>query len=153
MKKRLWYNCFPVNLAKFLKTPFLQNTSGQLLLFLAFQNQLPKVFYEKRCSWKFTGKHLWFAKFLRTTFLQNTSGWLLLTFPFNFTKMGHWRTSANNCFCTALTPFTVIYLFYFIFLYSALSSSSSLLLLLISLFFFVQIQKASKNLNLVSHFH
>ena len=24
--------CFPVNFAKFLRTPFLQNTSGQLLL-------------------------------------------------------------------------------------------------------------------------
>ena len=30
--KRLWHRCFPVNFAKFLRTPFLQNTSGQLLL-------------------------------------------------------------------------------------------------------------------------
>ena len=29
------------------KTPFLQNTSGRLLLPLAFQKQLPEVFYEK----------------------------------------------------------------------------------------------------------
>ena len=29
-KKRLWHRCFPVNLAKFLRTPFLQNTSGCL---------------------------------------------------------------------------------------------------------------------------
>ena len=29
--QRLWHRCFPVNLAKFLRTPFLQNTSGQLL--------------------------------------------------------------------------------------------------------------------------
>ena len=28
LKKRLWYRCFPVNFAKFLRTPFLQNTSG-----------------------------------------------------------------------------------------------------------------------------
>ena len=28
----LWRRCFPVNFAKFLKTPLLQNTSGQLLL-------------------------------------------------------------------------------------------------------------------------
>ena len=27
-KKRLWYKCFPANLAKFQRTPFLQNTSG-----------------------------------------------------------------------------------------------------------------------------
>ena len=34
--------------AKFLKTPFLKNTSGRLLL--AFQKQPPEVFYEKMCS-------------------------------------------------------------------------------------------------------
>ena len=28
IKKRLWHSCFPVNFAKFLRTPFLQNTSG-----------------------------------------------------------------------------------------------------------------------------
>ena len=32
LKKRLWYRCFPVNFAKFPRTPFLQNTSGRLLL-------------------------------------------------------------------------------------------------------------------------
>ena len=29
---RLWHRSFPVNFVKFLRTPFLQNTSGQLLL-------------------------------------------------------------------------------------------------------------------------
>ena len=28
LKKRLWHRCFPVNFAKFLRTPFSQNTSG-----------------------------------------------------------------------------------------------------------------------------
>ena len=32
LEKRLWHRCFPVNFAKFLRTPFLQNTSGRLLL-------------------------------------------------------------------------------------------------------------------------
>ena len=32
LKKRLWHRCFPVNFAKILRTPFLQNTSGRLLL-------------------------------------------------------------------------------------------------------------------------
>ena len=31
-KKSLWYKRFPVKFAKFLRTPFLQNTFGQLLL-------------------------------------------------------------------------------------------------------------------------
>ena len=32
LKKRLWHRFFPVNFAKFLRTPFLKNTSGRLLL-------------------------------------------------------------------------------------------------------------------------
>ena len=36
LKKRLWHRCFPVNFEKFLRTPFLQNTSGRLLLSVAF---------------------------------------------------------------------------------------------------------------------
>ena len=32
LRKRLWHRCFPVNFAKFLRTPFLQKTSGRLLL-------------------------------------------------------------------------------------------------------------------------
>ena len=35
LKKRLWHRCFPVNFVKFLRIPFLQNTSGRLLLFSA----------------------------------------------------------------------------------------------------------------------
>ena len=31
-KKRLWHRCFPANFVKFLRTLFLQNTSGRLLL-------------------------------------------------------------------------------------------------------------------------
>ena len=33
LKQRLWHRCFPVNFVKFLRTPFLQNTSGRLLLY------------------------------------------------------------------------------------------------------------------------
>ena len=33
LKKRIWLWCFPVNYVKFLRTPFLQNTSGRLILF------------------------------------------------------------------------------------------------------------------------
>ena len=28
LKKRLWHKCFPVNVAKFLRIPFLKSTSG-----------------------------------------------------------------------------------------------------------------------------
>ena len=36
LKKRLWHSCFPVNFAKFLRTPFLQNTSGCCFLRFLF---------------------------------------------------------------------------------------------------------------------
>ena len=49
-KKRLPYKCFPVNFAKLLRTPFLQNTSRQLLL------STPRILFKsnkksiRRCS-------------------------------------------------------------------------------------------------------
>ena len=52
LKKRLWERCFPVNFAKFLRTPFLQNTSGRLLLcFMAF---IPPQRLKNICYWKST---------------------------------------------------------------------------------------------------
>ena len=32
LEKRLWQRCFPVNFSKFLRTPFIQSTSGRQLL-------------------------------------------------------------------------------------------------------------------------
>ena len=76
--QRLWHKCLPVNLAEFLRTPFLQKTSRQLLLLLAFKKQPPEVFYEKKGVLenftKFTEKHLRFVKFSRTPFLKNEFG-------------------------------------------------------------------------------
>ena len=58
LKKRLWHRCFPVNFVKFLRTPFLQNTSGRLLLGLYFQMKLSNIsFYLCRvCT---SGKIVW----------------------------------------------------------------------------------------------
>ena len=36
LKKRLWHRFFPLNFAKFLRTPVLQNNSGRLLLLLVY---------------------------------------------------------------------------------------------------------------------
>ena len=46
LKKRLWHRCFPVNFAKFSRTPFLQNTSERLLLIGSDNKYLrfPKLF-------------------------------------------------------------------------------------------------------------
>ena len=48
--KKDWHRCFLVNFVKVSKTPFLQNTSGWLLLEFGFKTtfkQPPEVFYEK----------------------------------------------------------------------------------------------------------
>ena len=47
LKKRLWLRCFPVNFAKFSRTPLLQNTSGRLLLniYTPLINYLPKILW------------------------------------------------------------------------------------------------------------
>ena len=41
LKKRFWHRRFPVNFARFLRTPFLQNISGQLLLIRSTLNVNP----------------------------------------------------------------------------------------------------------------
>ena len=38
LKKWLWHRCFPMNFAKFLRTPFLQNACGQMLLYINIYN-------------------------------------------------------------------------------------------------------------------
>ena len=48
LKKRLWHRCFSVNFVKYLRTPFLQNTSGRLLLILI--KTICKVQNES-CDW------------------------------------------------------------------------------------------------------
>ena len=45
LKKSLWHKYFPVNFAKFLRRPFLQNTSGQLLRSSHFRFSLPHAFW------------------------------------------------------------------------------------------------------------
>ena len=44
LKKRLWYRCFSVNFAKVLRTTFLQNTSGRLLLAFQWNSNITRNF-------------------------------------------------------------------------------------------------------------
>ena len=43
LKKRLWHRRFPVNFVKFLRTPFLQNTSGG-----CFRNSIISLLFTSR---------------------------------------------------------------------------------------------------------
>ena len=40
-KKRLWHRCFYLNFAKFLRTPYMQNTSGRLLFLVSLSTYVP----------------------------------------------------------------------------------------------------------------
>ena len=102
--KRLWHRCLPLNFAKFLRTLFLQNTSGgcfcmliriyllilrlQLFRFqtiqIPYRSSRPDMFCEKgvlRNFVKFRGKHLCQGLFfnkvpgLRTATLLKTRPW------------------------------------------------------------------------------
>ena len=86
---------------------FLGSINFQCMLSLVYTVYCQKLPHEYRCSVrkgvlknfvKFIGKHLcWIL------FLIKLQAWQLF-----------WRTSVNDCFCTALAPFTVAYPFYFI---------------------------------------
>ena len=47
LKRRLWHRCFPVNFVKFLRTLFLQNTFGRLLLQIAVKQSAENLSHTK----------------------------------------------------------------------------------------------------------
>ena len=59
LKKRLWHRYFPVNLAKFLRTPFLQKTSGRLQKYGSHQNHFRGALFKRCCGnlQKFIGQN------------------------------------------------------------------------------------------------
>ena len=92
LRKRFWHRCFPVNFAKFLRAPFLQNSPGQMLLIWVrwvhsfsvnitllwdfdietvaekiFRSSHSQMFFKKgvlKNFTKFSGRHLWWSVFL-----------------------------------------------------------------------------------------
>ena len=50
LKKRLWHRCFPVNFAKFLRTPILTNHLRQLLLNIDEYSLIMTEAAKKSCS-------------------------------------------------------------------------------------------------------
>ena len=74
IKKRLWHRCFPVNFAKFLRTPFLIEHLRWLLLYSQ------KMFCESLLQRDFPLKshHEMFLKFFWTVTFKTSSKWRLL---------------------------------------------------------------------------
>ena len=59
LEMRLWYRFFPANFAKFLRTPFLQNTLGRLLLSVGNILGLFSRLFNLSLSTSFLGNLLW----------------------------------------------------------------------------------------------
>ena len=96
LKKRLWHRCFPVNFAKFLRTPFRKNTSGRLLLSKRFVPS--EVFYKKGVLKKiqqFTGKRLF-----QSLSLNNVASLIKKhrCFPVNLAKLSRIFILHNSIF-------------------------------------------------------
>ena len=77
LKKRPWHRCFPVNFAKFLRTPVLQNTSARLLLcFMVFSDRefLPVQRFKNICYWKIDcgSKHYRLSKYFMKNLKWNS---------------------------------------------------------------------------------
>ena len=72
-KKRLWHKCFSVNFATFLRTSFLQNTSGRLLLSVTPLFDIWSQFLFKEhtklkwpyCSYRSSNPEMFFKKCVR----------------------------------------------------------------------------------------
>ena len=102
-KKRLWHKYFPVNLLKFLRTPFLQSTSRRLLLFFNFSEAATGGDLRKRCSWKsrkIYRKAPVVCQIFKNTFLQNTSA--TATLLKSGTANSVWKT-LDECFLSRNT--------------------------------------------------
>ena len=78
LKKKLWHRCFPVNFAKFLRTPLVQNTSTSGRL----------SYKERRCQTKFLEGCCWGAGFYWRRFM--------IFFTFTFAKEAK-EVAINRC--------------------------------------------------------
>ena len=58
LKKRLWHRSFPVNVAKFLTTPFLQNTSVYKNALRSYADYFSKLPGKRRNIYNITSKLL-----------------------------------------------------------------------------------------------
>ena len=94
-----------MNSAKFLRTPFLQNTF--------FTEHLRTTASALSFLEAATGGVLWFAKISKTPFLQNALGRLLLSFSCNVTKIGYCQQMNIQCLETLTLEVPFRYIFFF----------------------------------------
>ena len=78
LKKRHWHRCFPVSCTKFLRTLFLQKTSGRLVLIFGslrhFITKCDRCYYKMRHLFYYKMRQTFIAKCIKFCFLlENTT--------------------------------------------------------------------------------
>ena len=106
LKQRFWHRCFPGNFAKFLRTPFLQNTSGRL--HLIYSEAVARSYSPKNVLLKCSQIHR--KPLVPKSCACNFSKKRLQDrcFPVNMVKLSmalFSGTSANDLFCQFGKPF------------------------------------------------
>ena len=75
----LWHRCFPVNFVKFLRTSFLQNTCGQLLLKVGWKHKFVNFLITKKLKPRLYVNRLYICLYINLYILLSL--FLLLLFP------------------------------------------------------------------------
>ena len=94
LKKRLWHRCLPVNFAKFLRTPFLQDTSGRLLLYLSWS--LSKI-------WVFKYKTVGFSLIVNISIKTNITPHVNFGLVYQTRHKHKWNKTAARIFIQRLS--------------------------------------------------
>ena len=92
LKKRLWHRCFPVKFAIFLRTTFLQNTSGRLFLFFKYHS----IFYEQKQDMTLREKRPYSELFWSTFSRIRTECWEMLRISQYSVRMQEMRTRITS---------------------------------------------------------
>ena len=92
LKKRPWHRCFPVNFANFLRTPFLQNTSGGCfwrLDFYSIRFHMDSFWRKQILAYFRVVKFSWIVKFLQFcgNFICMVAKYVFLTFTVTVVKI------------------------------------------------------------------
>ena len=99
LKKKFWHRCFPVNFAKSLRTPFLQNSSGRLLLYKkrSFMTGFKQAFDFDMCYIIYIVlKHFFWKVLKRRHEFQWNYGKSFRAFPTVFLKLQNYNSNGRR---------------------------------------------------------
>ena len=101
LKMRLWHRCFPVNFVRFLRTLYLQNTSGRLLL----QGVKNRLFKSNSISYEICILKLFWQIHLILSSMYHQP--MILQNMFFFQICSY----SNSCFCVQFLNSPLLYIY------------------------------------------